>query len=241
MLQTSIPRRRSAVGEDDDAPMESPEEVAERTQYSRTLDALTAQAAPDTHILPPELYELQFSRSSGPGGQNVNKLNTKATIRFYLAKACDERIAKTYSSAHATQKSLLPLPMPKSVAGWIAKFSPYYKQSFHSVLISSSKERSQGANKRDALEKVSGHWAVAVWQLQKHQGGPFADHTLCISHCRKMVEHLKEVIGKDIRGETSQESLDRLKAGERKFAARMKKTKMANKAKTAGRRGSGMY
>lgn len=27
-------------------------------------------------------YELSFSRSSGPGGQNVNKVNTKATLKW---------------------------------------------------------------------------------------------------------------------------------------------------------------
>jgi len=34
--------------------------------------------------IPANEYELSFSRSSGPGGQNVNKLNTKATIRFSI-------------------------------------------------------------------------------------------------------------------------------------------------------------
>ena len=34
--------------------------------------------------LPREKIETNFSRSSGPGGQNVNKLNTKAEIRFNI-------------------------------------------------------------------------------------------------------------------------------------------------------------
>lgn len=34
-----------------------------------------------------EDYELSYSRSSGPGGQNVNKVNTKATIRLDLDRA----------------------------------------------------------------------------------------------------------------------------------------------------------
>ncbi|QDT47880.1 Peptidyl-tRNA hydrolase ArfB [Symmachiella dynata] len=43
-----------------------------------------------------------FSRSSGPGGQNVNKLNTKATLRWgvanspSLSEGVRERFMKTY-------------------------------------------------------------------------------------------------------------------------------------------------
>ncbi|KAF8423848.1 peptidyl-tRNA hydrolase domain protein [Tirmania nivea] len=39
--------------------------------------------------IPREYYDVSFSRSSGPGGQNVNKLNTKATLRLDLLKACN--------------------------------------------------------------------------------------------------------------------------------------------------------
>lgn len=31
--------------------------------------------------------EFSFARSSGPGGQNVNKLNTKAEVRFHVSSA----------------------------------------------------------------------------------------------------------------------------------------------------------
>lgn len=34
-----------------------------------------------------ELVELKFCRSSGPGGQNVNKVSTKAEVRLNLAQA----------------------------------------------------------------------------------------------------------------------------------------------------------
>lgn len=34
-----------------------------------------------------EYFQVQFVRSSGPGGQNVNKVNTKAEIRFNVEQA----------------------------------------------------------------------------------------------------------------------------------------------------------
>ena len=37
--------------------------------------------------IPIDQLEIKFVRSSGPGGQNVNKLNTKAEIRFNLHSA----------------------------------------------------------------------------------------------------------------------------------------------------------
>ncbi|KAF8475808.1 hypothetical protein BDZ91DRAFT_710358 [Kalaharituber pfeilii] len=44
-----------------------------------------SQFTPDS--IPREFCDISCSRSSGPGGQNVNKLNTKATLRFDLQKA----------------------------------------------------------------------------------------------------------------------------------------------------------
>lgn len=37
--------------------------------------------------IPKDELDLAFSRSSGPGGQNVNKLNTKVEIRFHVESA----------------------------------------------------------------------------------------------------------------------------------------------------------
>ncbi|KAJ5539632.1 hypothetical protein N7513_007964 [Penicillium frequentans] len=39
----------------------------------------------DSKTVPRQIGELSFSRSSGPGGQNVNKVNTKATLKVPLA------------------------------------------------------------------------------------------------------------------------------------------------------------
>lgn len=38
--------------------------------------------------VPKEKLNLSFARSSGPGGQNVNKLNTKVDLRFHV-ESCD--------------------------------------------------------------------------------------------------------------------------------------------------------
>ena len=37
--------------------------------------------------IPREKCKVAFSRSSGPGGQNVNKVNTKVDLRFNIADA----------------------------------------------------------------------------------------------------------------------------------------------------------
>ncbi|KAI7617283.1 hypothetical protein KC319_g19335, partial [Hortaea werneckii] len=39
-----------------------------------------AQLDPDT--IPRSICDISFSRSSGPGGQNVNKVSSKATVRI---------------------------------------------------------------------------------------------------------------------------------------------------------------
>jgi ribosome-associated protein len=63
--------------------------------------------------IPRDEFTFTFMRSSGPGGQNVNKVNTKVRLRWDVAKspslseAVRERFQKTYSRRITTEGDLL--------------------------------------------------------------------------------------------------------------------------------------
>jgi len=81
------------------------------------------------------LSELEFTyvRSSGPGGQNVNKVNSKAVLRW-----------------PATASSSLP---PGVRERFLAKFGSRLTNDGE-LLISSQRYRDQGKNTADCLEKL---------------------------------------------------------------------------------------
>ncbi|KAM9951777.1 hypothetical protein ACTFIT_002460 [Dictyostelium discoideum] len=88
---------------------------------------------PPKIIVPKEKLNLQFSRSSGAGGQNVNKVNTKVEVRFDLNKA-----------------------------DWIPPYVKvnmrrFYKKNVNDddeFIITSSKHRYQHLNINDAMDKL---------------------------------------------------------------------------------------
>ena len=96
-----------------------------------------------TPILEIPLAELRFkfNRSSGPGGQNVNKLNTRAELQYNFVQSAvlsalqRQRIAEKLS-ARVNSEGLL--------------------------IVNSERFRTQGRNREDCLDKLSALLAEAI-------------------------------------------------------------------------------
>jgi ribosome-associated protein len=82
--------------------------------------------------IPEHEFTFNFSRSSGPGGQNVNKLNTKATMVW------DIENSSCYSQAHKIR--------------FCDKYKRYLVDG--KVVIKSQRYRSQSKNIGDCKEKL---------------------------------------------------------------------------------------
>ncbi|KAB8253896.1 hypothetical protein BDV32DRAFT_143359 [Aspergillus pseudonomiae] len=83
--------------------------------------------------IPRHICEISFSRSGGPGGQNVNKVNSKATLRVPL-------------------HSLLPL-VPRILHRPL-RSSRYFAERSQSLVIQSEESRKQAANVESCYEKL---------------------------------------------------------------------------------------
>jgi ribosome-associated protein len=83
--------------------------------------------------IPRAEFELSFARSSGPGGQNVNKVSSKATLRW----------------TPATSPSLPPEVLRRFMQRYGNKLT-----TTGELVITSQRYRDQGRNVEDCLEKL---------------------------------------------------------------------------------------
>lgn len=107
--------------------------VATHASGFHNSSASLAVFRPKDIYIPLDKVEFQFARSSGPGGQNVNKLNTKAEIRFNLTTAdwIPEEVKERLREAQGNK---------------ISKNGE--------VIISSQEHRTQSKNKEDCISKL---------------------------------------------------------------------------------------
>jgi ribosome-associated protein len=87
----------------------------------------------DRITIPAEEFEIEFSRSGGPGGQNVNKVSSKAQLRW--------NPALTAGLPVAVRQRLLDSVSKRLTAGG-------------DLLITSQRTRDQGRNVEDCFEKL---------------------------------------------------------------------------------------
>ena len=83
--------------------------------------------------IPREELQISFSRSSGPGGQNVNKVATRVEVRFHLESAAW---------------------IPPATRARLATLHPGRLNREGELIVVSSRFRSQGRNIEDCIEKL---------------------------------------------------------------------------------------
>ncbi|ODM19081.1 hypothetical protein SI65_05698 [Aspergillus cristatus] len=111
-------RRAASLGDDQD------EDLAAARTWLANLSPRT---------IPRHLCEVSFSRSGGPGGQHVNKVNSKATLKVSL-------------------DNLLPL-IPQVIHPQLQS-SRYVAQRTNTLVIQSEESRKQAANVETCFDKL---------------------------------------------------------------------------------------
>nr|XP_023022253.1 peptidyl-tRNA hydrolase ICT1, mitochondrial [Leptinotarsa decemlineata] len=121
--------------------------------YPNSSLKLTTPQPPKSELfngyIPVEQLEITYSRSTGPGGQNVNKVNTKVDVRFHLQSAA-------WLNEEAKQKLSERLRQKLTKEGYL--------------IFRSDLTRSQHLNLADCLEKI--RTAVRNSLVEKSEPSP---------------------------------------------------------------------
>lgn len=110
--------------------------------YRRAMNTRPSITIPESEL------RFLFARSGGPGGQNVQKVETKVTVVFdYLASSCLTWEEKGRIGRHATVQSKL--------------------DSDGAIAIVSQEHRTQARNREEAIKKLHALLAHALYKPRK--------------------------------------------------------------------------
>nr|KAF6296361.1 mitochondrial ribosomal protein L58 [Myotis myotis] len=136
--------------------------------YPESRGSDTAWRVPDdakqaNSDIPLDRLTISYCRSSGPGGQNVNKVNSKAEVRFHLATAdwIAEPVRQKMAIMVTPAPSFFFMPQPllnlHSVElGFCLCFSQYKNKinKLGELILTSECSRYQLRNLADCLQKI---------------------------------------------------------------------------------------
>lgn len=103
---------------------------------------------PIPSTIPESELSLEFSRSSGPGGQNVNKVSSRAQVRWYVGgssvfTADEKALIRAYAGKHLNKND--------------------------EIVLSAESERSQSQNKEEVIRRLRALVARALTPKKKRR------------------------------------------------------------------------